>query len=179
MENEPCLYYVSRTWVGDEGGVCSFNVTRLTESYVISLIEKMDLFLDLQKNHDAASLLFWDSTTCFVVDEWELLDGEENPRCVFFEARLCDIPEVDAQQAFIRSIPHSLEQGISKCYNRTEKGKRVRMETQRLVVSSCGVYWQGRRTYESAEIETYSITKGFLVQLRDWLATARQIQENS
>jgi hypothetical protein len=169
------LYYVTRTWGGDDANPSDFTVTKLTEPGVISLIASIDLLETLKSNHDVDEIRTMDWSTDFVASGWELTDGEEDPRCVVTKARLCDVSEGDAERVFITEIPHSLKQALADCYMRSEEGKLVRMDSQERVTCSLGIYWQGRPRYSEADIETIALSKKDLVQVKDWLATARHV----
>lgn len=177
MENEQHVYYVSRTHGGDFNP-SAFNVTQLHESFVVTLLDNQNLARDLGRNNEVFSIEFWDYAPNFAADKWRQAEGEEDPRCVLNnDVRLSDVIEGEEERAFLTDIPPSLERAL--VYDGMYGGINIRMEIcHRKVYAASSVYWRGIPKHTDVYIETCGIFRKDLVRLRDWLATARQIEEN-
>jgi len=166
--NEHYVWYVSNTQ-GGEYSPSSFNVTRLGETYVATLLEGTRLVESL----DVASIEFDDCPADFAAPGYQMLDGEEDPRCILSRNRLCDVVEHDVEKVFLSQIPVSLETALAS--NEFDGGLRVRMYYVSRNVSGYGTLWQGTPKHMENTIETVPISVKELVQVSDWLATARKV----
>lgn len=176
-DEENCVWFVSWTSGGDFNP-SMFNVTRLSESYVAKLIKHMELAASLAVSDDVFSIGFWDYAPDFAADQWRQAEGEEDPQCILNrDVRLGDILALEAERAFLRMIPHSLERAL--IHTEMDGGICVQMGSTIRKVCPEGVYWHGRPKHTDIYIETCCVTMKELVRLRDWLATVRQIQEQA